>query len=57
MADPLPPGVTAEQMAEALERFRQIVGREWVFTDEKVVSYRDPYTITTMRVATGRMRP
>src|SRR5690606_28132580 len=46
MADPLPPGVTAEQMAEALERFRQIVGREWVFTDEKVVSYRDPYTIT-----------
>ncbi|MFO7275555.1 MAG: FAD-binding oxidoreductase [Pseudomonadota bacterium] len=46
MADPLPPGVTAEQMAEALERFRRIAGPEWVFTGEKVASYRDPYTIT-----------
>jgi 4-cresol dehydrogenase (hydroxylating) len=33
-------------MANALERFRKIVGSEWVFTGEKVVSYHDPYPIS-----------
>ena len=45
MSDPLPPGVSAEQMADALERFRRIVGADWVFSGEKVASYTDPYTI------------
>jgi 4-cresol dehydrogenase (hydroxylating) flavoprotein subunit len=45
MAEPLPPGVNAERMADALERFREIVGRDWVFSGEKVASYYDPYTI------------
>ena len=46
MADPLPPRVTEERMAEALQRFRKIVGNDWVFTGEAVASYRDPYTIS-----------
>ena len=46
MAELLPPGVSAETMAETLERFRQIVGKEWVFTGEQVVSYHDPYPIS-----------
>jgi len=45
MAEPLPPGVNAAQMADALERFRKIVGGDWVFAGEKVGSYYDPYTI------------
>lgn len=42
---PLPPGVTAEAMGEALERFRRIAGSEWVFTGEQAASYHDPYPI------------
>ena len=45
MAEPLPPGLNAQRMADALERFRKIVGSEWVFSGEKVSSYYDPYTI------------
>src|SRR5690242_5193139 len=45
MAEPLPPGVNAAQMAAALERFRKVVGGDWVFSGEKVGSYYDPYTI------------
>jgi len=30
---------------DALDRFRKILGSEWVFSGEKVASYRDPYTI------------
>src|ERR1700760_4811776 len=46
MAEPLPMGMSAERMADALERFRKIVGREWVFSGDKVSSYHDPYTIS-----------
>jgi 4-cresol dehydrogenase (hydroxylating) len=46
MAEPLPPGVSAAAMAQSLERFRQIVGKEWVFTGEQVASYHDPYQIS-----------
>ena len=46
MAEPLPPGVSAEAMAATLERFSQIVGKEWVFTGEQMVSYHDPYPIS-----------
>ena len=46
MAELLPPGVSAEAMAATLERFRQIIGTEWVFTGEHVVSYHDPYPIS-----------
>jgi 4-cresol dehydrogenase (hydroxylating) flavoprotein subunit len=45
MAEPLPPGVNAQQMADALERFRWVVGNDAVFSGEKVGSYYDPYTI------------
>ena len=45
MSEPLPPGVNAEHMADALESFRKVVGAEWVFAGEKVASYYDPYTI------------
>ena len=45
MTEPLPPGVNAAAMAEALEQFRQIVGKEWLFMGEQVVSYHDPYPI------------
>jgi 4-cresol dehydrogenase (hydroxylating) len=33
-------------MAATLERFSQIVGKEWVFTGEQMVSYHDPYPIS-----------
>jgi len=46
MAEPLPPGVSADQMAETLEKFRRIVGKEWVFSGEQVASYHDPYPIS-----------
>jgi 4-cresol dehydrogenase (hydroxylating) len=46
MAEPLPPRVTEERMAEALERFRKIAGRDWVFTGKAVESFHDPYTIS-----------
>lgn len=46
MSEFLPPGVSAERMAEALERFRKVVGSEWVFTDAKAESYHDPYPLT-----------
>jgi hypothetical protein len=45
MAEPLSPGLSAERMADALERFRKLLGADWVFTGDKVASYRDPYTI------------
>jgi 4-cresol dehydrogenase (hydroxylating) flavoprotein subunit len=46
MAEPLPTGVNAERMADALNRFRKIVGDDGVFAGEKVASYHDPYTIS-----------
>lgn len=46
MADCLPPGVSEEMMAEALERFRQVVGSEWVFTGDDSIPYDDPYPVT-----------
>ncbi len=46
MAEPLPPGLNSERMAQALARFRKIVGQEWVFAGEKAASYCDPYTIS-----------
>lgn len=46
MSNPLPNGVGAEVMAEALAEFRNIVGTDWVFTDDEAVSYRDPYPLT-----------
>src|SRR4030095_11198030 len=38
--------VTACARPETLERCRQIVGQEWVFTGEQVISYHDPYPIS-----------
>jgi len=38
MAEPLPPRLNAERMAEALERFQRIVGSDWVFAGDKVAS-------------------
>jgi len=46
MASSLPPGVDVDTLNAAFERFRRIVGNDWVFTDEKLSSYRDPYTLT-----------
>ena len=46
MAEPLPPRVTEERMADALERFRKIVGADWLFSGKAVESYHDPYTIS-----------
>jgi FAD/FMN-containing dehydrogenase len=42
---PVPPGMSAEDFARALERFTRIVGAEWVFTsDEDTALYRDAYS-------------
>jgi 4-cresol dehydrogenase (hydroxylating) len=41
----LPPKVSAETFAEAIRKFRAVVGTEWVFTeDEDVRLYRDSYS-------------
>jgi FAD/FMN-containing dehydrogenase len=41
----LPPQVSAETFAEAIRKFRAVVGTEWVFTeDEDVRLYRDSYS-------------
>ncbi|HEX4025383.1 MAG TPA: FAD-binding oxidoreductase [Steroidobacteraceae bacterium] len=42
----VPPGVDAGQFAQAIAQFKQIVGEEWVFTeDADVALYRDAYSI------------
>ena len=46
MAAPLPPGVSAEAMNSALEAFRRIVGKRWVFTGDQLSPYEDPYPLT-----------
>ena len=41
----LPPGMTAQQFAGAVQRLKEVVGDEWVFTsDEDIYAYRDSYT-------------
>ncbi len=45
MSTPLPPGVSAEQMNEALARMRKVVGKEWVFVEQDKVPYHDPYPV------------
>ena len=41
----LPPGVTERNFQRAIERFKSVVGAEWVFTsDEDVALYRDAYS-------------
>lgn len=46
MTAPLPPGVSRSAMNAALEQFDDIIGKQWVFRDEQVESYWDPYTIS-----------
>jgi 4-cresol dehydrogenase (hydroxylating) len=46
MSATLPPGVDQAAMDKALERFRKVVGNEWVFTGAHMDSYRDPYPLT-----------
>lgn len=41
----LPPGVNQRDFSEAIRRFEDAVGRDWVFTsDEDVALYRDAYS-------------
>lgn len=58
----IPPGVSAEDFANAIEQFRRIVGGEWVFTeDQDVALYRDAYSIlrnqADERVASAAVAP
>lgn len=46
MTTQLPPGVTSESMDKALDEFKKITGKEWVFKDQYIESYHDPYTIS-----------
>ena len=41
----LPPGVSAEQFADALQAFRKVVGEEYVYTGQALSGYADPYSI------------
>lgn len=46
MKNILPPGVGAEAFASALDEFRKIVGKEWVFADEdSLYTYQDWYAL------------
>ena len=47
MANTAPRGVDPQALSDALESFRGIVGNDWVFTEEQLSSYRDPYPLTT----------
>lgn len=47
MKQPLPPGLTARDLNDALEAFRKIVGPAFVFTGEELASYTDPYSIVS----------
>jgi (+)-pinoresinol hydroxylase len=41
----VPPGVSNKDFSDALQRFEEAVGKEWVFTsDEDVALYRDAYS-------------
>jgi hypothetical protein len=41
----VPPGVSANDFAEAIKQFEETVGKEWVFTsDQDVALYRDAYS-------------
>lgn len=40
----IPPGVSASDFSQALKRFREAVGDEWVFEGEDADLYRDAYT-------------
>jgi FAD/FMN-containing dehydrogenase len=41
----IPPGVSERDFQRALDRFKSVVGNEWVFTtDEDVALYRDAYS-------------
>jgi len=40
-----PAGLTPSDFAEALEQFRRIVGKEYVYTGEHLLSYVDPYSL------------
>ena len=41
----VPPGVSPADFSEAIKRFEDAVGKDWVFTsDEDVALYRDPYS-------------
>src|SRR5690606_41985053 len=41
----IPPGISERNFERALDRFRSVVGPEWVFTsDEDVALYRDAYS-------------
>ncbi|MDE0006424.1 MAG: FAD-binding oxidoreductase, partial [Rhodospirillaceae bacterium] len=42
----IPPGITEQDFASALQEFANIVGEEWVFTSEEDTSlYKDVYSI------------
>jgi 4-cresol dehydrogenase (hydroxylating) len=43
----LPPGLTSSDFADALEAFRKVVGKDFVFTGEPLSSYSDPYSIVS----------
>lgn len=43
----LPKGITADGFAHALDEFRKVVGREFVFTGDALSGYLDPYGITS----------
>jgi len=41
----VPPGVSPSDFSEAIQQFENVVGKEWVFTeDEDVALYRDAYS-------------
>src|SRR3990172_5187318 len=41
----IPPGVSEQDWADALQQFEAIVGREWLFTsDDDIALYRDAYS-------------
>ena len=41
----LPPGVTQEDFAKALEELKESIGEEYVFTGSNLKEYVDPYEI------------
>jgi len=45
LVDILPPGVTQEDFTDAINKFKDALGAEYVFTGKSLVEYIDPYEL------------
>jgi hypothetical protein len=58
--DVLPPGVTTADFAAAINKFKDVLGAEYVFTGKSLAEYVDPYELqeetSSRKVPSGALR-